>query len=65
MGDDGHKLDPFRDILGLDLPDDRIEELVGRYADILAAIARLRELDLAEVHPAVVFRPLRDAGEGA
>jgi hypothetical protein len=65
MSGDAQKLDPFRDILGLDLPADRLEELVGHYGDILSAIARLRELDLAEVHPAVVFRPLRDAGENA
>lgn len=64
MSGERTKLDPFRDIIGLDLPPDRLEELVAQYADILAAIARLRELDLTEVHPAVVFRPLQNVEEG-
>ena len=50
-------MDPFRDILGLDLPPERLEEDLKAFADILAALRRLRELDLTEVHPVVVFDP--------
>lgn len=50
--------DPFRDILGLDVPEDRLAHDLRAYADVLEAIRKLRELDLTDVHPAVVFDPL-------
>ena len=50
-------LDVVRDVLGITLTDDRLNEVLAAYADILAAIARLRALDLAETHPAVIFDP--------
>jgi hypothetical protein len=56
-------LDPFRDILGIDVPDDRRAELTAAYGAILAEIRLLRSLDLTDVHPAVVFSPLGQ-GEG-
>jgi len=49
--------DPFRHLLGLDLAPDRLEEVLGVYRDILKDIERLRELDLTDVHPAIVFEP--------
>lgn len=49
--------DPYRDILRLDLPPARLEEALAAYAVILASIRKLRELDLTDVHPAVVFEP--------
>ena len=49
--------EPFRDLFGLDLPEERIESNLRAYADILQAIRKLRELDLTDVHPAVVFDP--------
>ena len=50
-------MDPFKDILGLDLPPERLDEDLKAFVDILAELRRLRELDLTEVHPAVVFDP--------
>jgi hypothetical protein len=49
--------DPYRDILGLDLPLERLAEVVRLYRRILAEIAELRALDLTDVHPAVMFDP--------
>ncbi|WP_206455497.1 hypothetical protein [Aurantimonas marina] len=43
---------------------DRVAEIRRAYAAIAEQIAALRELDLGDAHPAVVFRPLR-RGEGA
>ena len=48
----------WKDVFGLDLPEERRRELLEAFATIAAEIARLRELDLTEVHPAVVFEPL-------
>lgn len=43
---DGARLEPAR-----------LAEVIAAYEPILAEIARLRELDLADVHPAIVFEP--------
>lgn len=53
----GAPLDPYKDILGLDLTPERLEENLQAFADILQALNKLRELDLTEVHPAVLFDP--------
>jgi hypothetical protein len=45
-------------LLGLDLPPDRLEEVVGVFKEIRAEIDKLHALDLADLHPAVVFRPI-------
>lgn len=50
-------LDPYRDLFGLDLSEERLASDLWAYADILQAIRKLRELDLTDVHPAVVFDP--------
>lgn len=50
-------LDPYKDILGLDLPPERLDETLQAYAEILRAVQKLRALDLTELHPAVVFDP--------
>ncbi len=49
--------DPYKDHFGLDLPPDRLKEVLKAYGDILAQIEKLRGLDLTDVHPAVVFEP--------
>jgi hypothetical protein len=45
-------------LLGLDLPPDRLEEALRAFAEIRAEIDKLHALDLADLHPAVVFRPI-------
>ena len=50
-------LDPYKDIFGLDLSPERLDETLQAYAEILRAIQKLRVLDLTELHPAVVFDP--------
>ena len=50
-------LDLYKDVLGVDLPPERLDENLRAYAEILRAIQKLRELDLTELHPAVVFDP--------
>jgi hypothetical protein len=50
-------MDPYERILGLDLPPERLQEILASYAVILESIRRLRDLDLTDVHPAVIFEP--------
>jgi len=50
-------LDPFKDILGVDLTPKRLAENLASYDAILKEIRKLRELDLTDVHPAIVFEP--------
>ncbi len=49
--------DPYKELLGLDLPPDRLQEVLAAYGDILAEIRKLRSLDLTDVHPSVIFEP--------
>lgn len=49
--------DPYKHLLGLDLPPERLQEVLAAYGDILGDIRKLRTLDLTDVHPAVVFEP--------
>ncbi len=50
-------MDPYRDILGLELQPERLQADLAAYADILEHIRKLRALDLTDVHPAIVFEP--------
>lgn len=50
-------LDPWKDILGLDLEPARRDAVVEAYADVLTEIRKLRALDLTDVHPCVIFEP--------
>ena len=49
--------DPIRELLGLDLPPERLAVVVAAYRDILANLEALRALDLTDVHPAIIFEP--------
>jgi hypothetical protein len=49
--------DPIRDILGVDLPAERLAHNLQAYAPILQEIRKLRALDLTDIHPAVIFEP--------
>lgn len=51
------QLDPFRDILGVNLDSRQIEENLKAFQPILEEIQKLRTLDLTDVHPVVIFDP--------
>lgn len=44
--------------LGLDLPAERRAAVLAAFQSVAEEIAKLRALDLTDVHPAVVFSPL-------
>ena len=46
-----------REVLGVDLPPERLAENLAAFARILEEIAKLRELDLTDIHPSIVFDP--------
>lgn len=50
-------LDPFKDLLGVDFTPQRLEQNLEAFRPILGEIRKLRALDLADVHPAVIFEP--------
>jgi putative NADH-flavin reductase len=54
---DKPSLDPFKDILGVDFAPERLERNLAAFRDILAEIQKLRQLDLTDIHPAVIFEP--------
>ncbi|WP_331316327.1 DUF1028 domain-containing protein [Methylobacterium mesophilicum] len=49
--------DLLRDVIGLRQDPARVAHLLAQFAPVLAEIARLRDLDLADIHPPVVFDP--------
>ena len=57
-------LDPYKDILGVDFTPERLDENLQAFKDILDAIRKLRELDLTDVHPAVIFDPADGYADG-
>ena len=58
------QLDPYKDILGADFTPEGLDDNLQAFEDILNAIRKLRELDLTDVHPAVVFDPAEGYGDG-
>jgi hypothetical protein len=50
-------LDLVRDVLGIELPPERLAENLAAFARILEEITRLRTLDLTDIHPSIVFDP--------
>jgi hypothetical protein len=48
-------VEPYADILGVDLPASRVKENLAAFETIAAEIRKLRSLDLTEVHPPIVF----------
>ncbi len=48
----------WAEIIGLDVTEAQGAVLLAQYRTIAAEIAKLRALDLTDVHPAVVFDPL-------
>jgi hypothetical protein len=50
-------LDLVRDVLGIDLPPERLAGDLAAFARILEEIGKLRELDLTDIHPSIVFDP--------
>lgn len=51
----GNSNDLFAEFLCTGIPPERLAENLAAYRDILAEIWKLRELDLTDIHPAVVF----------
>jgi hypothetical protein len=50
-------MDLWTDIIGLDLPPAERDALLAAFQAIAEEIAKLRTLDLSDIHPAVVFDP--------
>jgi len=44
-------------LAGIPLAPERLAEVLDAYAPIFEEIAKLRALDLTDVHPAVIFEP--------
>jgi hypothetical protein len=47
----------YFDVLGVPFTPERLGENLAAFHDILREIEKLRQLDLTDVHPAVIFEP--------
>lgn len=50
-------LDPWKDVLDVQVDAERLPRNLRAYRSILAEIEKLRALDLTDVHPSVIFEP--------
>jgi hypothetical protein len=50
-------MDLWTDVIGLDLPESERVALLAHFRTIANEIAKLRALDLTDIHPAVLFDP--------
>ncbi len=50
-------MDLLKEISGLRLDDERMGKVLEAYRPVLKEIEKLRQLDLRDVHPAVLFDP--------
>jgi hypothetical protein len=55
--DPNQPLDPYADILGLELPPERLTEVLEAFRGVLEEIRKLRGLDLTDIHPSIIFEP--------
>lgn len=51
------RLDPWKDVLDVNVDDERLAQNLKSFRSILAEIRKLRMLDLTDVHPGVIFEP--------
>jgi hypothetical protein len=65
MSDGAAALETLKDVFGIGFAPERAAANLAAFRAILPEIEKLRELDLADVHPAVVFDPAprHDGGE--
>jgi hypothetical protein len=57
LSDDAAALEALEDVFGVAFAPERAVANLAAFRTILPEIEKLRELDLADVHPAVVFDP--------
>lgn len=60
----GDSLDVLNELLGTSAFAERVAENLAAYRAIASEIRKLRELDLANVHPVVVFDPVAAFKDG-
>lgn len=48
----------LKQVTGLDLPPERFLEVLKEFKAILVEIEKLRQLDMGETHPAIIYRPI-------
>ena len=59
-----NELDSLVDALGVELETERRAAVLAAFQPVAQEIAKLRSLDLTEVHPAVVFSPTPTSEQG-
>jgi hypothetical protein len=50
-------LDPYADILGLELPPERLAEVLDAFRGVLEELRKLRALNLTDIYPSIIFEP--------
>jgi hypothetical protein len=59
-----NELEKLVDVLGIELEQERRVVVLAAFQPLAQEIAKLRSLDLTDVHPAVVFSPMPTSQQG-
>jgi hypothetical protein len=59
-----NELEKLVDVLGIELEQERRVVVLVAFQPVAQEIAKLRSLDLTDVHPAVVFSPMPTIQQG-
>jgi hypothetical protein len=59
-----NELEKLVDVLGIELEQERRVVVLAAFQPVAQEIAKLRSLDLTDVHPAVVFSPMPTSQQG-
>jgi len=59
-----NELEKLVDVLGIELEQERRVVVLAAFQPVALEIAKLRSLDLTDVHPAVVFSPMPTSQQG-
>jgi hypothetical protein len=59
-----NELETLVEVLGIELEEERRAVVLAAFQPVAQEIAKLRSLDLTDMHPAVVFSPMPTGGQG-
>ena len=55
MGVDKNTVSELASLAGIEIADDELEEVTSRFGSLIQEMDRLKDLDLADIHPVTIF----------
>ncbi len=55
MAVDKNTVSELADLAGIEIAEDELEEVTSRFGSLMQEMDRLKDLDLADIHPVTIF----------